>query len=155
MYSIQLINLNQTTMYTGLLHSHSLLRYVLLLLLAALIIRALTAWLGKKPFIAIDNKLSFWTLIVSHLQLLIGLTLYFISPFVQFTADTMKTKELRYWAVEHIVAMILAIVLITIARVSMKKLAADNAKHKRLFIYNTVALVIIVVTVINSGRGLL
>jgi hypothetical protein len=142
-------------MYTGLLHTHSLLRYVLLALLLIAIIKALVSWLGKKPFINIDNKISLWLLIVAHVQLLIGLSLYFISPFVQFTADTMKTKELRYWAVEHSVAMIIAIVFITVGRISMKKIVTDEGKHKRLFIMNVIALIIIVATILNGGRGLL
>jgi len=142
-------------MYTGLLHTHSLFRYVLLALLIIAIIKALVSWLGKKPFINIDNKISLWLLIVAHVQLLIGLSLYFISPFVQFTADTMKTKELRYWAVEHSVAMIIAIVLITIGRISMKKITTDEGKHKRLFVMNVIALIIIVATILNGGRGLL
>lgn len=142
-------------MYTGLLHTHSLLRYVLLVLLVIVIVRSLTAWLGKKAFLSIDNKLSLYLLITSHVQLLIGLALYFISDAVQFNQATMKVKMLRYWAVEHIVAMIIAIGLITFARVSMKKLNADEGRHKRLFIINTIALAIIVVTILNSGRGLL
>ena len=142
-------------MQTGLLHTHSLLRYVLLALLLIVIIKALISWLGKKPFISIDNKLSLWLLIVAHVQLLIGFALYFVSPYVQFTESTMKIKELRYWAVEHIVAMIIAVVLITIGRTSMKKINTDEGKHKRLFITNIIALIIIVATILNSGRGLL
>jgi hypothetical protein len=142
-------------MQTGLLHTHSLLRYVLLALLLIVIIKALISWLGKKPFISIDNKLSLWLLIVAHVQLLIGFALYFVSPYVQFTESTMKTKELRYWAVEHIVAMIIAVVLITIGRTTMKKINTDEGKHKRLFITNIIALIIIVATILNSGRGLL
>ncbi len=142
-------------MYTGLLHTHSMLRYVLLALLVIVVIKSLVSWLGKKQFIGIDNKLSLWLLIIAHIQLLIGLALYFISDVVQFVEGMMKIKELRYWAVEHIVAMIIAIVLITYARISMKKLSTDEGKHKKLFIFNTIALIIIVATILNSGRGLL
>jgi uncharacterized membrane protein len=142
-------------MYLGLTHLHSTLRYVVLILLLVVIVKSLRGWLNKSKFESLDNKLSLWLLIATHLQLLGGLLLYFVSPFVQFNASTMKDATTRYWTVEHFTMMILAIILITIARISHKKLASDEAKHKRLFTLNVVALVIIVAAILQSGRGLL
>ena len=142
-------------MYTGLLHTHSSLRYIVLLLLVIVIVKSLLGLLNKKSYTALDNKFSLWLLIATHLQLLVGAVLYFVSPFVQFSGSTMKDADLRYWTVEHNFMMILAIVLITIARISHKKLSTDIAKHKRLFILNTIALLIIVIAILYSGRGLI
>jgi hypothetical protein len=141
-------------MYTGLLHTHSSLRYVVLLLLATVVVVSLTALLSKRPYKPLDNKLSLFLTISVHLQLLVGLGLYFQSTFVQFTAETMKDKWLRYWTVEHIALMLVAIVLITISRSTVKKLSDDAAKHKRTFILNAIALALIVVSILSSGRGL-
>jgi len=142
-------------MYKLLIQAHSYNRYIVLILLVAVIVKALSGWLGKKPFDTGDNKVSLFLFIFTHIQLLLGLILYFVSPAVQFGADTMKVKEIRYWTVEHIFGMLIAIVLITVARTTMKKMTSAEAKHKRLFIFNFIALVIIIAVIFFSGRGLL
>lgn len=142
-------------MYTGLLHTHSLLRYVLLALLIVVIVKALIGWLAKKPFSGIDHKLSIGLVITAHLQLLLGLWLYFISPVVQFEGGVMKNANLRYWTVEHISMMLIAIVLITVSRSLSKRAPTDLGKFKRLAVWNGIALLLIVVSIIQSGRGLL
>ena len=65
----------------------------------------------------------------------------------------MKDPIARYWTTEHNVMMLIAIVLITMARITTKKMNIDTARHKRLFIYNTIALVIILVAIAMSHRG--
>jgi hypothetical protein len=141
-------------MYTGLLYAHSTLRYVVLLLLVIVIARSIVGWLNKRPYVKADNQFSLWLLIGTHTQFLVGLILYFVSPFVQFLGSTMKDPASRYWTVEHLTMMIIAIVLITVGRISHKKLTADGDKHKRLFIMNALALLIIIVALIASGRGI-
>ncbi|MBL7844973.1 MAG: cytochrome B [Cyclobacteriaceae bacterium] len=142
-------------MHTGLLHTHSLLRYFVLIMLVVVVVIALQKWLGKKPYSGLDNKLGLYLFIFTHLQLLIGLILYVVSPVVQFNAGTMKNAELRYWAVEHISLNIIAIVLITLARTTSKKMAEDSAKHKRMFLFNGLALLLIIVSLSMSGRGII
>lgn len=142
-------------MYTGLLHAHSGLRYVVLLLLVIVVAKSLVGLLSNKPFEKADEKLTLWLMIVTHIQLLVGLVLYFVSPLVKFGADTMKDSLIRYWTVEHSFIMLIAVVLITLARTSTKKLSDDKAKHKRVFIMSATALVLIVLAIIMSGRGIL
>ena len=89
------------------------------------------------------------------MQLLIGLILYFVSPFVKFGSETMSDKATRYWTVEHLTAMLIAIVLITLARTTSKRMTDDSAKHKRLLIFNSIALIVIVGTIVMSGRKLI
>lgn len=150
-------------MYPLLVQLHSYLRYFVLFFLLLVIIRSFYFWQKKLVFNNQTNKLSLYLLIVTHLQLVLGLILYFISPNVQLThmASAMKDPIIRYWTVEHITLMIIAVVLITIARLSMKKIKADTAKHKRLFFLNIIALVFILVaipwphTAIGAGRHFL
>jgi uncharacterized membrane protein len=142
-------------MYSGLLHSHSYLRYAVLILLIVVIAVSLMGWLGKKPYTNTNNKLSLFLLIATHLQFLLGLFLYFVSPFVQFNSTTMKDTTSRYWAVEHASMMIIAVVLITVARSTAKKMTSDESKHKRLFIFNSIALIIILTAITMSGRGII
>jgi hypothetical protein len=141
-------------MYPILLSLHSYIRYAVLILLVVVIIKSLAGLINKKPYGALDNKLSLFLFIFTHTQLLIGLILYFVSPFVTFGAQTMKDKFTRYWTVEHIFAMLIAIVLITLARTTAKKLHTAQAKHRRLFVFNLIALIIVLVTIWLSGRGI-
>jgi hypothetical protein len=139
-------------MYTGLLHTHSLLRYFILLALIVVIVKAAMGLTNKQSFGKWDNKFSLYLLIFTHMQLLTGLILYFVSPFVKFGPDTMSVKETRYWTVEHLVAMLLAVVLITVARITSKRMSSDEGKHKRLFIFNLIALIIILIMIWHGGR---
>jgi hypothetical protein len=139
-------------MYTGLLHTHSSLRYVVLIMLLIVIVKSLLGMVNRKPFVKVDNTLSLILLIVTHIQFVTGLILYFVSDAVHFGPGAMT--DYRYWTVEHIFSMTIAVVLITVARATSKRMTDDTAKHKRLFIFNTIALVIILITIYLSGRGL-
>ncbi|WKN32313.1 cytochrome B [Porifericola rhodea] len=138
-------------MYTGLLHLHSSLRYVVLILLIIAVVKAWMNWQGNKDFTAGDKKIYLFTFIASHIQLLIGLVLYFVSPIVdQVYTDfgaAMKNQVLRFWGVEHFVGMLLAIILITVGYSSSKKVADAIAKHKKIAIFYTIGLIIILVSI--------
>ncbi|MBA4058148.1 MAG: cytochrome b [Marivirga sp.] len=142
-------------MYTGLFHTHSLLRYFILIALVVVIVKAVLGLINKQPYGKWDNKLGLYLFIFTHMQLLIGLILYFVSPFVKFGSETMSDKTTRYWTVEHIMAMLIAVVLITLARTTSKRMTDDAAKHKRMLIFNSLALIIIIATIMMSGRRLL
>jgi hypothetical protein len=141
-------------MQIALLYTHSLLRYLLLILLLAVIVRAFLGFSGKKSFGAADNLLSLTLFSVTHTQLLVGLILYFLSSsLVHFGAGAMKDPLIRYWTVEHITIMLIAVTLITVARISLKKMKEDVARHKRLLIFNSIALLLILMAIAMSKRG--
>ncbi len=142
-------------MYNILLQIHSGIRYLVLLGLVVVIVKSFIALINKKSYTRSDNQISLFLFISTHTQLLFGLILYFVSPFVVFGSTTMSDKMTRYWTVEHLTGMLLAVVLITIARISSKKMKDDVAKHKRMFIFNALALVIIVVIIVVSDRKLI
>jgi membrane protein DedA with SNARE-associated domain len=141
------------TAYSFLQHLHSGFRYIVLALILAAIIGALIGWIGQKPYTNGIRKLNLFALISAHTQLLIGIILYFISPLVQFTSDTMKNPVSRYFTVEHWVMMIIAIVLITIGHSKSKKAATAEAKHKVIAILYFIALLIILVGIILIPRS--
>ncbi len=134
-------------MYTGLLHFHSALRYLVLIFLLVTIIKSFAGWLGKKEYSSLDNKLSLFTLIAVHTQFLIGLILYFVSPRVKQALSDMGTamqnSELRFWAVEHISTMIIAVVLITVGRSTSKKTMEATGKHKKVALFFLIGLLLI------------
>ena len=144
-------------MHTGLVHLHSALRYFVLLLLIAAIAKAFAGWFGKKEFTTGDDKIGLFLMIGAHIQLLIGLWLYFISPWVQFDdmKVTMGNEISRFWAVEHALGMLIAIALITIGRVRTKKATDSVVKHKRSAIAYLIALILIVASIPWPFRELL
>lgn len=107
-------------MESGLLHLHNFLRWVILFFLLIAVVQSL----GRKPGL---KKTSLWLLIASHITLLIGLYQYFTSAvgyrLIQANgfAGVMKDSTMRFWAVEHITGMLIAIILITIARGKAKR----------------------------------
>ena len=138
-------------MYEILLRSHSGLRWVVLILVLGSIGRALTNMSSGK-FTALDDKLSLFSLISAHIQLLLGLGLYFISPFVKAAmemgmGEAMKDSVMRFWLIEHIFGMIIGIALITIGRIAAKKATDDKAKFKKIAVYFGIGLLIILITI--------
>jgi hypothetical protein len=108
-------------------------------------------WMNKSEFTGTDNKFSLFTLIATHTQFLLGLILYFLSPFVVFSGE--RDRMASYWTFEHVTMMIIAIALITAGRSTMKKLPGGPSKHKRLFIFNTIAAVVVIAGIAMSKRG--
>lgn len=126
---------------------HSYWAYIVLIILIVAVVNAMVGYFKKKEFKATDLRLGLFALIVSHIQLLIGLGWYFMSPyFNQLTSNTsevMKTKELRLLALEHPIMMILAIVLITIGWSKHKKKTTDASKFKMFVIFYGLGLLFI------------
>ena len=109
-------------MYTGLLHTHNLLRWIILFTMLAALILAFTGWFGKKDWTKKDNLAGLLLTLFIDLQLVVGLFLYFfVSPFTKAAfADfgaAMKNSDLRFYAVEHLLLMIIALVLVHIGRI--------------------------------------
>jgi hypothetical protein len=133
---------------------HSGFRFLVLVLIVVAILQALAGWFGKKPYSEANRKTNLFAMVSAHIQLLLGIILYFISPFVQFGANTMKDPITRYWTVEHAVMMIFAIALITIGHSRSKKAAAPESKHRAIAIFYILAVVVIVAAIVQSQRPL-
>lgn len=146
-------------MYTGLLHLHNLLRWVILILLLVAIFRHLSGMNAKRAFNNTDKKIDLFLMIAAHITLLIGLYQWAAGPWglqnilgVGF-GEVMKNKAYRFWAVEHLVGMIIGIALITVGRGSFRKAISDEQKHKRALLLFAIALVIIFASVPWPFRG--
>ncbi len=132
---------------------HSIVRYLVMIALVGVIIQSLVGMLQSKPYGNLENKSGLWLFIFTHTQLLLGIILYFTSSQVIFSGASMKNPIARYWLVEHATIMLIAVALITMARITSKKMATDAAKHKRLFIFNALALILIILAISMSGRS--
>jgi len=134
-------------MYQGLLHAHSGLRWIVLVLIIWALYKSITGWVGKKEYQKSDRISALLALIFTHIQLLIGLGLYFISPKVSFESGVMENALIRFYTVEHMSMMIVAIILITIGFSTAKRLEDAVAKHKRVAIMYGIGLVIIIASI--------
>ncbi len=117
-------------MYTGLQHLHSFLAYLVLVSLLIGIANGLMGYLKWRRFEEKDRKLALPALITTHLQFLIGLILYFISPkgLSNFSGEAMADATSRLYILEHPLTMIIAVVLITIGYVRGKK--SDDSRKQ-------------------------
>ena len=129
-------------LYPIVLHIHSFLRYIALIILVYAVAYSFLGLYRKKPFFAKELKVSLITMIIFHTQLLFGLILYIMSPKVQFTREMFHTALFRYFTIEHVFSMVIAIALITIGY-SMAKKQIDGNGHKFIFYFYLIALLII------------
>ena len=140
-----------TTFYSAMVHAHSIGRWIVLLLLLFAIFNSLIA--GSRPFIKSDNRLGLLLTIFADLMLLIGIYLYFVGPrgYKLFesngASEVMKNAALRFFAVEHIAGMFIAIVLLHIGKAQARKQMSDRAKHRRTMIFYLLALLIILISI--------
>jgi hypothetical protein len=146
-------------MYTGLVHLHNFLRWVILLLLIVAIFRHLSGMTGKKPFTNGDRKTGTWLMITANVEFVLGLIQWFIGDWgyrLLENADgmgaVMKNASSRFWVIEHPIGMLIAVALISIGRGVAKKNIPDVNKHKRAFWLFLIALIVIIVSVPWPGR---
>ena len=122
---------------------HSVLRWFLLVGLGMVVINALihrTALVMRES----DRKIYVFTMIFFHVQLLLGLILYFLSTKVSFTVEMMKITTLRFYTLEHGLGMILAVALVTIGK---KQADISRAPYKKLLFYYGLALFVTLISI--------
>ena len=130
-------------MYSILTHAHSGLRWIVLLTLVIAIANAIGKTNGNRPYLRKDINLSLMALIFTHIQFLLGLVLYFISPKVVFSVDSMSNDVLRFFLVEHIFIMVLAVLLITIGYSRAKRAIDEGKKFRNILVFYLLGLLLI------------
>ena len=136
-------------MYVALVILHSWLRWVVLLTGLVAAGRSLTA--GGRSWTASDEAAAKWFTITLDIQFTVGLVLYVgLSPLTQMAFSdfgaAMRDSALRFWAVEHLVGMIVAIALAHVGRAKVRK-APENRKHRAAAIFFTLALLAILLSI--------
>ena len=140
-------------METGLLHLHSLLRWIILILLVLSIYRAFMGWKNKKTFSPGDRKTWLFTMIAAHITLVLGVYQWLWGRYGMLKttlpegSSIMKDKFYRFFWVEHPTFMILAIIMITLGYGMAKKKIPDEVKYRRALWLFIVALLFILVAV--------
>ena len=134
-------------MYAVLKTIHSYWAYLVLLILVVAIINAFVGKSSGRDFGTKDLRISLFGLIFSHIQLLIGLILYFVSPWFDQWSEMgmgiMKNAETRLYLVEHPITNILAIVLITMGWSMHKRQSLSAKKFLRIGLFYSLGLLLL------------
>lgn len=133
--------------YFILLKAHGGFRWLILLLIVVVIIKSLIGLFGNGQYKKLDNFLAASFVGFMHLQLLIGLILYFISPIAKEArsvgfGNMMADGELRFWGMEHLVIMILSIAAAQAGRTISKKAEDDSVKFRFQAIFFGISLLL-------------
>ena len=133
--------------YQILKHAHSGLRWILLVFLILAILNSFYKLLLKSDYLKFDKIISIAGLSSVHLQFIIGLILYFISPVVIFKAESMSNSLLRFFLIEHAALMLLSVITITIGYRFVKKAAHSSRKHLNILLFYSIALLVILISI--------
>lgn len=132
--------------YQLLRNTHSLTAYIVLLTLCFAVVNAGLGWWQKRKYEKKDLRISLFALIFTHIQVSLGLILYFVTPLFQswsaMGAGVMKDAYLRKMLVEHPFGIV-AVTLVTIGWSLHKKQKTDAAAFKRIFIFYGIGLLLI------------
>lgn len=138
-------------MYQVLLFLHSIFRWLVLVSLAYSIYRAYRGYTLQTTFTKTDNAIRHWTATIAHIQLIIGMVLYFKSPLVKYfwsqSSDSIPVKELTFFSLVHVVLMLLSIIIITVGSALAKRKPDDRAAFKTILICYSIALIIIFIAI--------
>lgn len=130
---------------------HSYLRWAVLILLIVSILKAFQGKSKGTTFNEKDGKFFLITMAVTHIQILLGISLYFMSAKVSgamgIEGGMMKDAVARFWGMEHIAGMLIAIIIITIGYSKSKKITDAAKRYKKIGMFYTLGLVIILVSI--------
>lgn len=134
-------------MYQILLPLHSLTRWLVLISLLFAVYRAYRGKFRKLDFSAFDNAVMMVTVKILQIQFCLGIILYFISPIVRHFLNNFKTavhlREIRFFGMEHITMMTIAVFMISIASEKVGKVKDPKQKYQIMALWFTIGLVII------------
>ncbi|THD34026.1 hypothetical protein [uncultured Flavobacterium sp.] len=138
-------------MYQTLNFLHSTLRWLVLISLIVALYKAYRGYFQKTAFTKTDNAIRHWTATIAHLQLMIGMTLYFQSPIIKyFLKNFSAAKEnfdLLFFGLIHSTLMLIAVIIITIGSAMAKRKTLDNEKFKTMLIWYGLALFLIFIAI--------
>ncbi len=146
-------------MYETLLIVHSYLRWVVLFLMLVVIVKSLLGLINKSSYQRVDKSLAISMGESLRVQFVIGIVLYiFLSPITQTAFSNfgaaMKDPTLRYYAVEHILVMLIGVALVEIGRAKAKKATEDLKKFKLQLIFFSISLLIMLSRIPFDGERL-
>jgi len=146
------------SVYSASLFLHSWNRWLILIAGVVVIVYAIKGLSSKSEYSSFQRKWSLVFLSSLHLQLLIGIMMYFfISPITPMALSdfgaAMKDSVLRFWAVEHTFVNIIAIGLAQAGSILVRRQNDSAGKNKRTLIWTGIALLLILVMIPMGMMG--
>ncbi|MEX2181791.1 MAG: hypothetical protein WD771_07090 [Gemmatimonadaceae bacterium] len=133
-------------MHLAILQTHNVLRWAILILGVVALVKAAQGLGGDRPYAA-ARRVGLYFTGALHLQLLLGLSLFFVSPFVRAAMGnmqaTMADSAVRFFIAEHPTLMVVATLLMTIGGIVAKNAATDAARHRKALIFVAITLALI------------
>ena len=133
--------------YLILKHLHSGVRWLVLVSLVLAIANAGFRLAANTKHSDRSQKIALVAMALLHVQLLLGLIIYFISPKVVFSATSMANPMLRFFLVEHISLMLIAVILITLGFSLSKRAKNDSSRYLRVLIFYFSGLLLILLAI--------
>ena len=139
-------------MYSATLLLHSWVRWIVVIAGLLAVARAIAGMRGGTPWTNSDDRGTLIFTIALDVQTLVGLALYaWLSPITRTAfADmgvTMRNPALRFWVMEHLVGMIMALALAHVGRIVIKRKTEAGDKHRLAAMFMGVAMVVILLSV--------
>ena len=149
-------------MYNGMLHLHSVLRWIILILLLVAIYKSFVD--RDKAFTPAHKKTGLLLMIFADIMLMVGLYQWITGPLGLKNIQAIGIKNImqnayyRFYSIEHTTGMLIAIILIHLGYAYSKRDVPDSQKHKRMLLYYGLALLIILISIpwpfraVGAGR---
>lgn len=151
MFFITFAMFNRETMHQTLLILHSINRYLVLISLVYAIIISWNGIRANKLFSRSSNTVRHLTATIAHIQLILGIALYCISPIVKFNTFEAATNDIvsehTFFRFIHILLMIVAITIITLGSAMTKRMDTDRSKFRNMLLWYSVGLLVILIAI--------
>ena len=138
-------------MYQALLFLHSFFRWLVVLSLLLAIYRAYSGYISGRKFSNIDNITRHGTATIAHIQLIIGIVLYYESPvtgyFWKKPREAWSYFDISFFAIVHLLLMLTAIILITVGSALAKRQGTDKEKFRIMLTWFLIAFTIIFIAI--------
>lgn len=138
-------------MYSFFIVLHSFIRWIVLFILLYSLYRSCRGLVLKRSFNRLDHVIRSITVSIVHMQFAIGVFLYFKSPIVGYFlrnfSEAVHVRDLRFFGMEHITMMVLAVASVTIGSISAKRKRTDREKFRTIVVWFSIALFIIFISI--------
>lgn len=151
MFSVIFASQTTSAMYQTLIFYHNAMRWLVLASILYALFRASKGYISRSVFSKTDNAIRHWTATIAHLQLMIGMLLYFRSPevsyFTQHFKEAVRHIDTAFFGLIHSILMLVAIVLLTIGSAKSKRQQTDRQKFSTMLVWFSIALCIIFIAI--------
>lgn len=136
-------------MYEALLALHNVLRWLVVATALWAVVRAISGWMSAQPWTSTDRTTGNAFVIAITVQFVLGLLLYGLSPVTTSAfgdmGAAMAQRDIRFFVVEHLVYMLLAVAAAHIGRARATRAADDRGRYRTAAIFYGVSLVLVLV----------